>query len=149
MIFTPVPAGTPAAQALILRGAEHDILVDATHISVSNWSAVTKPVAAPGAPADRLIQHSLICALLGGSLFTEDLNVLLTSTAMAVVQPNKLDDSMNRYIADGFDDSVERVTAGAIIGAFDERVGELRELRDRVSESVSRRDASAASSRAA
>ena len=76
MNFPPVPGGTTPAAALVLRGGEHDVVVDAMHHLVVQGASFTKPIAAPGAGADRLMQYSNAAGALAGSLFTEDPTVL-------------------------------------------------------------------------
>lgn len=72
MDFGPVPAGTLHPAALVLRGGEYDVVADAGHHMVAQCASFTRPISAPGAGADRLMQYSNVLGSLGGALFTED-----------------------------------------------------------------------------
>jgi len=106
MDWTPVPPGTPAAAALVMRGPEHDVVVDAAHQFVCHLLrcfhlAFTKPIVAPGAAGSRLIQYSTLLGVHGGHLYTEDNGVLMQSTSQVVILPARVEASRARYVAEG------------------------------------------------
>ena len=103
MDFTPVPAGTLAPAALVLRGSDHEVQFQ----SADSFHTVTSTTlyARDGPVANsKLARYSRVGGLLAGYFFTSDPGVIHALLHRKVVGPIKLRALWLRLVHDGLPD---------------------------------------------
>ena len=94
MNFAPVPAGTPAAQALVLRGADPD-LEFAPASAYNQYLGITQHATNGIAPNTRALPWSTVAGTVSGYMFTVDPNVLATGLFTEVPTGAALETAFN------------------------------------------------------
>ena len=129
MDFTPVPVGTLAPQALVLRGGDHELQYQSTD---SFHTVASKTLYSRDGPVANAIlaRYSRVGGLLGSYFFTSDPGVLHALIHLGVVAPLKLRALWLRLVHDGMPDdaaldshefhaTAESIVAGLDITALD------------------------------
>ena len=103
--FTPVPAGTPAAAALVLRGPDPDIVsVVGTNFQVmvsANCGERPGPLA-----NKRLVAYSTTCGQFRRTLFTRDAALLSQPAYRVAASPSKFEENVEQLVTDGMDNAM-------------------------------------------
>ena len=97
--FTRVPAGTPAAAALTLRGADPDVLYAVgTDLQTSIGYVIGERNAMAG---QRVVQYSSTCGAMAKCFFSRDNAFLDLPAHLTAMSPDKFAPAATQLVADG------------------------------------------------